>query len=173
MTKPADLSAGFPFTIDYPYLPSIHPSPMSTVNINSYADALLTTTCIETIAEAELRPSTIAGRGLFTLRARAADEILGVLDGQLVDPRQHPQVMEELEWNALSPTLLLVRPLRTSYGYINHSTEPNVIIDDRGRLMRTARAIAAGEEFTMDYFAQPVPDAYLASAEAKRLQGEK
>jgi hypothetical protein len=144
---------------------------MSTVNINSFADALLGSVFIETITEVELRPSPIAGQGLFTLRPRAAGEVLCLLDGQVVDARKHPAVMEKLEWNALSPTQLLVRPLRTSYGYINHSTTPNVIVDEQGRSLRTARAIAAGEELTMDYFAQPVPAEYLNSAEAKRLRG--
>jgi hypothetical protein len=79
--------------------------------------------------------------------------------------------MNELEWNALSPTRLLVRPLRTSYGYINHSVDPNVLVGETGFSLRAKRAIATGEEFTMDYFAQPVPQAYLASAEGLRLLG--
>jgi hypothetical protein len=78
--------------------------------------------------------------------------------------------MVELEWNALSPSQLLVRPLRTSYGYINHSTGPNLEVDQRGLYLRALRVIAAGEELTMDYFAQPVPPEYLTSVEAKRLR---
>ena len=145
-------------------------SRMSTPDINSFSDALLATPYVETITDADLRPSNIAGRGLFTLRARAAGEILCVLDGQVIDPTNHPQVMEILEWNALSPTRLLVRALRTSYGYINHSTRPNVIVDESGFAMRAARDIAVGEEFTMDYFAQPVPPDYISSAEGRRLK---
>lgn len=130
---------------------------MSPDNINTLAEALLDSEFIETIADAELRPSPIAGKGLFSLRERARGEILCLLDGQCVDPRRHPRAMEELEWNALSPTLLLVRPLRTSYGYINHSAAPNTGVDESGRSMHLLRPVAAGEEFTMDYFAQPVP----------------
>lgn len=143
---------------------------MSAVTINTLADALLDTAFIETISEAELRPSPIAGMGLFSLRDRTPGEILCLLDGQFVDPRRHPRVMDELEWNALSPTLLLVRPLRTSYGYINHSTQPNTGVDESGRCMQVLHAIGAGEELTMDYFAQPVPPAYLKSVEAERLR---
>lgn len=67
-------------------------------------------------------------------------------------------------------TLLLVRPLRTSYGYINHSAVPNTGMDDTGRYMLVLRPIGAGEELTMDYFAQPVPAAYLTTPEAERLR---
>lgn len=126
--------------------------------------------CIETIPGAAVAPSTIHGHGLFSLRARAADEVLCVLDGQVVDVDAHPAVIEALEWNALDPRYLLVRALRTSYGYINHGTQPNVAIDGDGRTMRACRPIAAGDEFTMDYFAQPVPPAYLDSDEAAALR---
>lgn len=143
---------------------------MSAIHITSFAEAFLGSAFIETIADAELRPSPIAGRGLFTLRDRAPGETLCPLDGQLVDPRLHPRVMEKLEWNALSPTLLLVRPLRTSYGYINHSTTPNTGVDEAGRCLRVLRTIHAGDELTMDYFAQPVPPEYLKTAEPERLR---
>ncbi|HEU5079484.1 MAG TPA: SET domain-containing protein [Opitutaceae bacterium] len=140
------------------------------VNINSFANALLDSPFLETILAAELRPSLIAGNGLFTLRPRAAGEIVCILDGQVIDPRRHQKVMEELEWNALSPTQLLVRPIRTSYGYINHSFTPNLTIDDSGRNVRALVMIKKDEELTLDYFAQPVPPEYLRSAEAKRLR---
>jgi hypothetical protein len=93
------------------------------------------------------------------------------LDGQVIDVTRYPAVIDALEWNALGPDCLLVRPLRTSYGFMNHSTDPNVAIDADGRTMRARRPIAPGTELTLDYFAQPVPNAYLASAEAGRLRG--
>ena len=49
----------------------------------------------------------------------------------------------------------------------------HVVIDPDGRHMRCGRAVELGEEFTMDYFAQPVPEAYLALPEAKVLRGER
>jgi len=143
---------------------------MADVHINTYAEALLDGVCLPTIEAAEVRPSRIAGKGLFTLRVRSSGELLCGLDGQVVDPRRFPKVMEELEWNALSPTALLVRALRTSYGYINHSLTPNVAVSSDGRQLLTCRALEAGEEFTMDYFAQPVPQAYLESTEGLRLR---
>lgn len=143
---------------------------MPEIHLNTCAEALLGGAFLETIADAELRPSPLGGQGLFNLRPRAAGESLGALDGQVVDPTRHPHVMHELEWNALSPTALLVRPLRTSYGYINHSPTPNVVITPDGLTLRTARPLAPGEEFTLDYFAQPVPPAYLATPEARHLR---
>lgn len=144
---------------------------MSIRDIDAFAAVLLgNAPFIETIPDAELAPSPIQGRGLFAKRAWATAEALCVLDGQVVDITRHPAVIDALEWNALGPQHLLVRPLRTSYGYINHSNRPNVAIDEDGRTMRACRSIAVGEEFTMDYFAQPVPEAYLAGDEAAALR---
>src|SRR5688500_13342022 len=58
---------------------------MSTIHINSFAEAFLGSAFIETIADADLRSSPIAGHGLFTLRDRAPGELLCLLDGQLMD----------------------------------------------------------------------------------------
>ena len=126
--------------------------------------------CIETIPGTEVAGSGIQGRGLFARRAWSRGDLLGTLDGQIVDVTRHPGVIDALEWNALSEQLLLVRPVRTSYGFMNHCTAPNVAIDVDGRTMRAGRAIAPGDELTLDYFAQPVPAAYLTSAEAAALR---
>jgi hypothetical protein len=126
--------------------------------------------CIETIPGTTVGPSSIKGRGLFAQRAWAAGEVLTVMDGQVVDVTQYPAVIDALEWNALSPERLLVRAVRTSYGFMNHSSRPNVSIDDDGRTVRAGRAIGPGDELTLDYFAQPVPEAYLVSAEADALR---
>lgn len=144
---------------------------MSESRIDALAGWLLDgAPCIETIPSTEVRLSPIQGSGLFTRRARPLDEVLGILDGQVVDVTRHPAVIDALEWNALSPERLLVRAIRTSYGFMNHSTGPNVSIDDDGRTMRACRPIAVGDELTLDYFAQPVPLAYLTSAEATALR---
>lgn len=144
------------------------------VHIDSFTEAFLGDGAfVPTVADAVVGPSQIAGRGLFTSRAHRAGELLAELDGQLVEWERFPQVLETLEWNAVTPGLLLVRPLRTSYGLINHSSDPNVVIDPDGRHMRCGRAMEPGEEFTLDYFAQPVPEAYLALQEAKVLRGER
>jgi hypothetical protein len=140
-------------------------------DIDLFADRMLGgAPYIETIAGLELRASPIQGRGMFAQRAWAAGELLCILDGQVVDVTRHPAVIDALEWNALSPQRLLVRALRTSYGFINHSGRPNTRIDEDGRTMRACRPIAPGDELTMDYFEQPVPPAYLASPEAAALK---
>lgn len=138
--------------------------------IDWIAASLLEVEATQTIPDTRIGPSTIHGSGLFATRAFERDAMLGVLDGQIVDVRLHPQVIDHLEWNALSTDHLLVRAIRTSYGFINHSSKPNVLIDDGGRTLRSCRAIAEGEELTIDYFAQPVPAAYLQTREAMRLR---
>lgn len=126
--------------------------------------------CIQTVPGTEVAPSPTHGHGLHARRGWSAGEVLGTLDGQVVDVIRYPAVMA-LEWNALSPQHLLVRPIRTSYGFMNHSTDPNVSIDDDGRTMRANRAITPGDEITLDYFEQPVPTAYLESDEVAELRG--
>jgi SET domain-containing protein len=144
---------------------------MTVSRIDAFATALLDgAPCLETIPDTEVAPSQIQGRGLFARRAWSSDDVLGTLDGQIVDISRHPAVIDALEWNALSVERLLVRPIRTSYGFMNHSARPNVSIDDDGHTMRACRAIAPGDELTLDYFAQPVPAAYLTSAEAATLR---
>ncbi|HEY5803938.1 MAG TPA: SET domain-containing protein [Lysobacter sp.] len=126
--------------------------------------------CLQTVPDSVVATSGIDGLGLFSTRARAAGEVLCVLDGQVVEVTAYPGVTDALEWNALDPDHLLVRGLRTSYGYINHSARPNVAIDADGRTMRTCEAVMAGAEFTMDYLAQPVPAGYRDSPEGRRLR---
>ena len=116
---------------------------------------------IETIPDTYVAPSGTQGQGLYSRRAWAKDEILCVLDGQVVEANRYPVLLTEMEWNALPDEMLLVRPLRTSYGFINHSADPNTEIDADYRTIRAVRTIAAGEEITLDYAAQPVPQGYL------------
>jgi hypothetical protein len=125
---------------------------------------------LETIADVRRAPSRIHGSGLFSTRPRRTGELVGVLDGQRIDLDRFPEVID-LEWNALTDRLLLVRPLRTSYGYINHSITPNLVIEPGGVRVVTTRAIAANEELTLDYFAPPVPREFLDSTEAAVLRG--
>ncbi len=116
---------------------------------------------VETIPDTYLAPSKTQGRGLHTYRAWAKDEVLCVLDGQVVEANRYPVLLTEMEWNALPDEMLLVRPLRTSYGFINHSFDPNLEIGLDYRTISAVRAIAAGEELELNYAAQPVPKGYL------------
>ncbi len=143
---------------------------MTVPEIDLLATALLGgAPCILTIPGTTVGPSPTQGRGLFAERAWAEGDVLVELDGQVVDVVEYPAV-EALEWNGLTSALLLVRPIRTSYGFMNHSPTPNVAIDDDGVTMRACRPIAPGDELLIDYFATPVPDAYLASAEGAVLR---
>ncbi|MET0284453.1 MAG: SET domain-containing protein [Polyangiales bacterium] len=126
---------------------------------------------LRTIDDVELRPVEGKGMGMFSTRARPVGELVCKLDGQVIDSELYPELMLALEWNALSERRLLVRAVRTSYGYINHAREPNLGIDPDGVHMRVRRAIAAGEELTLDYLAPPVPQAYLDSEEGRLLAG--
>jgi hypothetical protein len=74
------------------------------------------------------------------------------MDGQVVDVARYPAVIDALEWNALSPERLLVRAVRTSYGFMNRSSSPNTSIDDDGRTLRAIQAIVSGDELTLDFF---------------------
>jgi hypothetical protein len=137
-----------------------------------FADALLgINKYIETITDAMVAPSVIHGLGLFTTRARMQGDELCRLDGQEIDPARWPQILHSLEWNAITPERLLVRALRTSYGYINHSTAPNLSIDPSGRSVFALCDIAPDRELLLDYTKQPLPGAYLADARAAYLRG--
>jgi hypothetical protein len=128
--------------------------------------------CAETIADARRAPSATHGTGLFSTRTRPGGELVCTLDGQKISLDDFPEVLE-LEWNALSERVLLVRPLRTSYGYINHSDTPNLTIEPDGARVVTVRAIETGEELTLDYFAPPVPPEFLDSPEAASLRATR
>ncbi|MEK1888324.1 MAG: SET domain-containing protein [Phyllobacterium sp.] len=127
---------------------------------------------IETISDTYVATSGLQGQGLFTRRAWEKDELLCVLDGQVVEASRYPVLLTEMEWNALPAEMLLVRPLRTSYGFINHNFNPNLEIGMDYRTIRAIRAIAAGEELTLDYAAQPVPDGYLQRDDTTFMQGD-
>ena len=129
---------------------------------------------VQTIADARRDKSAIAtGYGMFSTRARPSGEVVCVLDGQRIDCELYPALMHALEWNALSERVLLVRAVRTSYGYINHSPRPNLAIDADGCTLRSTRANADGEELTIDYLVPPVPRAYLESPEGQLLASVK
>jgi len=101
---------------------------------------------IETIPDTYVAPSSTQGQGLYSRRAWAKNEVLCVLDGQVVEANRYPVLLTEMEWNALPDEMLLVRPLRTSYGFINHSADPNTdprCSDDCGGRGNNARLCCA------------------------------
>ncbi|SFI93238.1 SET domain-containing protein [Phyllobacterium sp. CL33Tsu] len=146
---------------------------MSKPTIDTCAEIFLNgEALIETIPDTYVAKSGLQGQGLFTSRAWARDEVLCVLDGQLVEAKRYPVLLTEMEWNALPGEMLLVRPLRTSYGFINHSFNPSIEIGADYRTMRAIRSIAAGEELTLDYAVQPVPDGYMQRDDTTFMQDD-
>jgi hypothetical protein len=126
--------------------------------------------CLETSPRARVGPSPIHGRGLFAEAPIGQGAVLVALDGQRVSLADAPGVLFALEWNALSRTALLVREIRTSYGFINHSRAPSVRIDADRMVLVAACAGAPGAELLLDYLDQPLPAAYLAHPSAEFLR---
>lgn len=128
---------------------------------------------IDNILWSEIAPSPIHGFGLFAEHSIPQGAILGFLDGQLmpwddydklVDARNLSSVLREaffMEWNALSEELLLVRPFRTKYSFINHSRNPNLQIEKLPLRVTALRDIAQGEELLLDYRCEPLRKEYL------------
>lgn len=122
-----------------------------------------------------VQPSSLHGNGLFAARDLAEGEVLGTLDGQVVDwatfadmqrARPFGVAGDELftEWNALAQDTLLVRPFRTKYGFINHSRTPNTeLVRDPLRVV-VIRAVSVGGELTLDYRSEPLRPEYLREA---------
>ena len=130
---------------------------------------------VDNIGNSEIRQSTIHGYGLFATQCVAEGDELAVLDGQVVtwasfdafrQAKLYGQDGDDLcmEWNALSVDVLLVRPFRTKYSFINHSRTPSLRLENRPLRLIAVRAITAGEEFTLDYRCEPLKDSYLQEA---------
>lgn len=131
---------------------------------------------LDNIQVADIRPSPIHGLGLFASEPIAAGMKLCFLDGQKVpwevfQAYTPPAAAPFVEWNALSPTTLLVRYVRTKYSFINHSRQPNCLLCKlAGRLhIEAIRHIPVGEELTLDYRREPLPAEYLAGHGASYL----
>lgn len=128
---------------------------------------------IDNIRSGRIAPSPTHGNGLFAVRPISAGEILGVLDGQVMNWDAYDQLVAHLndtmtrspelflEWNCLSPDTLLVRPFRTKYSFINHSRTPNVALAPFPLRVVALRDIAAGEEYLLDYRQEPLRPEYL------------
>jgi SET domain-containing protein len=130
---------------------------------------------IDNVSKGYIQKSEIHGNGLFANEDIKKGEILGYLDGQLIDWNQYHEIMgsmpkrsEEMikyvfcEWNALSPTELLVRPLRTKYSFINHSRTPNIKLAYEPLRLVACQYIEKDQEFLLDYRKEPLNEEYLA-----------
>ena len=129
-----------------------------------------------------IQKSPIHGHGLFANEKLHTDHVIINLDGQLITIgdfsrilKSVGQLVEEhsrnyffMEWNYVdlenNKNLILVRPYRTMYSYINHSRKPNCCI--LGNAPYNLRVLAvteieAGEELTLDYRKEKLPRSYL------------
>lgn len=123
---------------------------------------LRTSPLIHIIKDVFISPSSYHGRGLFTVGDRRKGEILTVLDGQVVDYLERPEVLSG-EWNGLGGSKILYRHFSTSYSYINHSKNPNLTINPYDWSLCTLMDITAGEELTLDYWENGLPQNYFFS----------
>lgn len=130
----------------------------------------------DNIPNTVIQPSPIHGMGLFATALIHKNETLCQLDGQLVDWDSYDaatalqpfgQLSDDLfmEWNALAPDLLLIRPFRTKYSYINHSRTPNLTRQSSPVAIVAMVDIQPGTELTLDYRAEPLKLGYLVTAQ--------
>lgn len=123
-----------------------------------------------------IKISVIHGYGLFARQDIHVGSHLADLDGQIVPWRlykSHHNLAKEAsgEWNALAGKMLLVRPMRTKYSFINHSRRPNCAVVNRNDslLVQAIAYIPRGAELTLDYRCEPLPKEYLSGVGAQYL----
>lgn len=118
---------------------------------------------VDNLKLCHIENSHIHGYGLFSDACIDSGVVLGLLDGQLIPWELHQKYDLTLEWNAIDKNTLLVRPYRTKYSYINHHRSPNlVLLYDPLRIV-ALKSISEGEELTLDYRKEPLPDEYIES----------
>jgi hypothetical protein len=104
-----------------------------------------------------VRPSPIAGAGLFATSALDADVVVIRLGGRLVDSAELTRILdaaattgEYVDTLAVDLDTHLVLPSRTAAHFANHSCDPSMWPVDVFTLA-TRRPIAVGDELTIDY----------------------
>lgn len=125
---------------------------MRNADINDVIDNLINT-YIDT--------SQIHGLGLFAKIELKKGDILGLLDGQIVDWELQTKYSLSYEWNAISDNKLLVRPYRTKYSYINHSRQPNLLILYNPIRVVADEDIPKNTELSLDYRSESLNKEYL------------
>ena len=105
--------------------------------------------------DVEVRPSPIAGRGLFAVAPIAAGTVVSRLGGRLVSGRQLREIFanaadQYVDTIAVDVDVHLVLPPRRPNGYGNYSCDPNLWWVGPFELA-ARRDVAADEELTNDY----------------------
>jgi SET domain-containing protein len=116
---------------------------------------------IDNLKFAYISKSKVHGQGLFSSQAIAKGEVLGYLDGQIIDWELNNKYHLTLEWNSLENNKLLVRPYRTKYSYINHSRTPNLKLFQAPLRVVSIKNISKNEELFLDYREEPLPEEYI------------
>lgn len=116
------------------------------------------------------------GYGVFATRAIEEGEQLARLDGQALSVDEYDRLHVTMghylgrlrayffmEWNATSEDMVLARPYRTMYSYINHSNTPNLILvpETNCIFVKCLRRIESGEECFLDYRKESLPKGYF------------
>ncbi len=100
----------------------------------------------------EVRPSPIEGHGLFAARPIAADEVVVVLGGRLVDDAGFAGASARgpVSGHAVAPGWHLLQDDDDPARFGNHSCHPTTWLVDEVTLV-ARRSIAPDEELTSDY----------------------
>lgn len=109
-------------------------------------------------ADVEVRPSPIAGRGLFARTTIPAGTVVSRIGGRLVATNQLRTILAEaagdpdryVDTISVAEDIHLVLPPRRANGYGNHSCDPNLWWTGPYTLA-ARRDITAGAELTNDY----------------------
>lgn len=146
--------------------------------VRSYTVALL--------SPVEIRESAEHGFGLYATEDITKDQDLGVLDGQRMSVLEYDRLYHTLghslgrlrpyffmEWNALDENTVLARAYRTNYSYINHATDPNLLLVRAPNscmiIVRAINNIPKDFELFLDYRKEPLPKGYFEGRGAAYL----
>jgi uncharacterized protein len=104
----------------------------------------------------EIRPSLIQGGGMFARQAIQAVEIVAIVGGTVMTEDEfHAYLATTSRFNAIQigeclHLVDLIQAPESVTGSINHSCDSNLWLQDEVTIV-ARRAIAAGEELTLDY----------------------
>ena len=97
---------------------------------------------------------------MFAREELYSGEILFKLTGEVYTQEFFKDKNFHGEWNALENGKFLVRKNRTSYGFINHSKNPNCYIT-KDMHIKILKNIQCGEEIFLDYRKESLPEDYV------------
>jgi len=101
------------------------------------------------------------GFGLFTSVRIPKGQCIFSLNGKVLHENFIKNKNFFGEWNALKDDMYLVRENRTSYGFINHSRNPNCEIDISTMNVVSKTIIYKNEELFLDYRKEPLSKNYI------------